>query len=511
MNNTLTLCVICKDEENTIPKLLDSVQGDLFDQIVIVDTGSTDNTVEIVKNYPKVKLYHFKWINDFSAARNHSFSRADSDYIMWLDSDDFIKPEDYKKLLDLKNRLHESPMWLLKYEYAHDEYGNSICSFYRERIVKRTLDLKWQQPIHEYLPLVPGYTKVDIEVHHNKQETHTKRNLSILEKLVERNPNFSRNVYYLGKEYYDSGDTEKGVKLLDQYINMEDTWDENVYGALVRLSEYYLSRKDKEEAKKHLYKAIDVDPFKAKAYFYLGELSLNENDYKRAIHWYKLCIATGRSEDSLDVVEPKYHTWLPYLQMCIAYNSLGDVINAAKSNDQALSYRPLDSRMLNNKKIFIDSLKENYPYKEGEDYEYFKISYSNFDKFEGVVAWYTPYVTDYASHRIRMINISNELSNRGYRSELYNENNLSEYNYIVTGKVYSSDHINQIKHWQSLGITVICDINEDILSFMYVRETLETCDYIVCCSHDFANYLRENIKNKDVQVIEDGVEYFKES
>ena len=138
--NTLSLCLICKNEENNIKRLLDSVRGNLFDEIIIVDTGSTDRTVEVAKKYTD-KIFFFKWINDFSAARNHSFSKATSSHILWLDSDDVVKPADYQKLLNLKGRLHESDIWLFKYEYAHDEFGNSICSFFRERIVKRFVSI----------------------------------------------------------------------------------------------------------------------------------------------------------------------------------------------------------------------------------------------------------------------------------------------------------------------------------------------------------------------------------
>ena len=90
----ISLCMIVRDEEKVIARCLDSVK-DIVDEIIVVDTGSIDNTKEIVAKYTK-KIYDFEWVNDFSKARNFSFSKATKDYIMWLDADDVIMPEDRK-------------------------------------------------------------------------------------------------------------------------------------------------------------------------------------------------------------------------------------------------------------------------------------------------------------------------------------------------------------------------------------------------------------------------------
>ena len=78
----ISLCMIIKNEEKTIARCLDSVK-DLVDEIIIVDTGSTDKSKEIVSKYTD-KVYDFEWVEDFAKARNFSFSKATKDYIMWL-------------------------------------------------------------------------------------------------------------------------------------------------------------------------------------------------------------------------------------------------------------------------------------------------------------------------------------------------------------------------------------------------------------------------------------------
>lgn len=86
MAQTLGLCMIVRDEEQNLASCLASVAG-VYDQIVIVDTGSIDKTCEIARSFG-AEVHHFTWIDDFSAARNFSFSLCTCDYAMWLDADD---------------------------------------------------------------------------------------------------------------------------------------------------------------------------------------------------------------------------------------------------------------------------------------------------------------------------------------------------------------------------------------------------------------------------------------
>ena len=99
----ISLCMIVKNEEDTIARCINSVK-DIVDEIIIVDTGSTDNTLKILKNL-NIVPYRFEWINDFSAARNFSFSKATKDYILWLDADDILNPDDIELFKNLKNTL----------------------------------------------------------------------------------------------------------------------------------------------------------------------------------------------------------------------------------------------------------------------------------------------------------------------------------------------------------------------------------------------------------------------
>ncbi|MBP5242625.1 MAG: glycosyltransferase family 2 protein [Clostridia bacterium] len=91
--------MIVKNEEEVLARCLTCVKG-FADQIVVVDTGSTDGTVAIAETFTD-EVYHFTWVDNFSAARNYAFSLATCPYVMWLDADDVIEDEEIKKLNQL--------------------------------------------------------------------------------------------------------------------------------------------------------------------------------------------------------------------------------------------------------------------------------------------------------------------------------------------------------------------------------------------------------------------------
>ncbi len=99
----ISLCMIVKNEEKVLGRCLDSIV-DLMDEIIIVDTGSTDRTKEIAKKYTE-HIYDFEWINDFSAARNFSFSKATKDYIYAADADEVLDEENRGKFRQLKEAM----------------------------------------------------------------------------------------------------------------------------------------------------------------------------------------------------------------------------------------------------------------------------------------------------------------------------------------------------------------------------------------------------------------------
>lgn len=140
----ISLCMIVKNEEEVLARCLNSVK-DIVDEIIIVDTGSTDKTKEIAKHYTN-NIFDFEWIDDFATARNFSFSKASKKYIMWLDADDIILEEDKTKFLNLKKTLSENvDIVMMKYNIAFDKDNKPTFSYYRERLFLTTKNYKWER------------------------------------------------------------------------------------------------------------------------------------------------------------------------------------------------------------------------------------------------------------------------------------------------------------------------------------------------------------------------------
>jgi len=352
----LSLAIITKDAAEYLKRCLESVK-DVVDEIVVVDTGSSDNTIEIAKSFTD-KVYEFKWIDDFSAARNYSFSKSTGDFILWLDSDDVIYPEDIEKIKNID--YSDKEIIIADYIYAHDEFGNSISTVPRERIVKRSLNLKWEQPIHEYLRLNGKTWKADFVVHHTKMGSTSERNIRILEKVVKKDKNNARNVYYLAKEYYDSEMYNKAISMFKKFVNMNNGWWENKYKAYYFLALCYLKLKSKDyekNFKKYIFKSIEIEERRAEPYYLLGDYFVEHNLWEKAIHWYLTAANCKRGTGLLDAYEPSYYTWKPWLSLCVAYNAIGKIKEAYDANEKVLQYRPKDSRAINNKKILENALK----------------------------------------------------------------------------------------------------------------------------------------------------------
>ena len=140
----------------------------------VVDTGSTDKTKEIAAGFTD-KLYDFAWCDDFSKARNYSFSKATQDFIMWLDADDVILQEDQEQLAELKQRLQpEVSIIMMKYHTAFDDKGNPTFSYYRERLMNRRMQHRWTGVIHEAV----SYTHLDVYKRQLYRRCENERNLS---------------------------------------------------------------------------------------------------------------------------------------------------------------------------------------------------------------------------------------------------------------------------------------------------------------------------------------------
>lgn len=167
---TISLCMIVKDEQDTLERCLSSVQ-DIVNEIIIVDTGSKDNTKQIACKYTQ-HIYDFEWIDDFAAARNFSFEQATQDYILWMDADDVLEEEDRQKFIVFKQQLDlDIDRVMMPYHLALDVDGKPTCTLRRNRLVRRDRGFRWEGAVHEALIVSGTVIQSDIAITHRKEKS----------------------------------------------------------------------------------------------------------------------------------------------------------------------------------------------------------------------------------------------------------------------------------------------------------------------------------------------------
>ena len=348
----ISLCMIVKDEEEVIGRCIESVK-DLVDEIIIVDTGSKDETKQIVSKYTD-KIFDFKWVNDFSKARNFSFSKATKDYILWLDADDIILPEDREKFKKLKNSLDGSvDIYNMKYNYSFDSNGIPILVQNRERLVKREKNYKWVSPIHEVIIPSGNIKETDIIITHKKQSIKDlNRNLNIFEDMISKGTKLDdRQEYCYAKELYFLRKIPQAIiqyeNFIKKYIGEYEKEGYLLYDAILELSDCYKMQNNTEKELEMLMLILKNQKPKAECLCRIGDVFLRKEKYKEAVWWFELAIQSEESEANTD-----YNRFIPYISLGVCYFWLNDKEKANYYNELAGKIKPEDNTYLGNKKIY---------------------------------------------------------------------------------------------------------------------------------------------------------------
>ena len=352
---TISLCMIVKNEEKVLARCLDSVKS-AVDEIIIVDTGSSDKTKEIALKYTD-KVYDFEWIDDFSAARNYAFSKGSMDYLMWLDADDVVSPENCEKLIELKENLSGVDIVMVRYNTAFDENGNPTFSYYRERIVRRGLTHQWKGRVHEVIECkgITLYSEIAIN-HHSVKQNYSTRNLEIYEKQAENGEKMEpRDLFYYGRELYYHKKHEKAIKILSAFLEDKNGWIENKIEACKVLSLVNSEMGNNDKALENLFNSFKYDAPRAEICCAIGDLFMKQNDFNQAIYWFQLALTIPMNESNGGFTDLDAYGYLPCIQLCVCFDKLKDYAKAKEYNDMAGTYRPKSEAYLHNIKYF-DSL-----------------------------------------------------------------------------------------------------------------------------------------------------------
>jgi hypothetical protein len=340
---TISLGMIVKDEALVIERILSHAKT-FCDEMIVVDTGSTDETVAIAESLG-AKVFHFPWIDDFSAARNEAFSHCTGDWMLWLDADDVIPEADQAKFRALKAEgfPDDVDVIICSYNIAFAPDGSPTMSIPRERLIRRGCKGQWEYPIHESFVFEGYYSnRLDIVIEHHKPEAYharcSDRNLNMLARLIEQGSASPRIWYYYGKELSQHGRTAEACKAFEQHValNLDDKISR--YQAMHDIMQCQMALGNNAEALRWGGLAIEVDSSRAEALVELGVLHFREGHYHKAVPMLNAALHCTRPTTGL-ILEENY-TWRPLHYLSLSYEGRGDFPKAIETALKAFATIP---------------------------------------------------------------------------------------------------------------------------------------------------------------------------
>lgn len=357
------ICVyaIAKNEAKFVNRWVQSIKD--ADMIFVLDTGSTDNTVQLLKeNGVNVTVKEIKpW--RFDVARNESLKLVpeDADICICLDLDEVMLPG-WRKVLEEKwqkdtNRIFYNYNWNL------DENDNPKVSFYIEKIHARH-NYKWTHPVHEILTYLGDGAEnklviEDICVNHYPDNTKSRGSyLPLLEMSVDEDPDDDRNMHYLGREYMYYGRFEDCIRTLKKHLGMKKaTWKDERCASMRFIGRSYKNLEKFDDAITWYEKAIEEAPYLRDSYVELALLYYQLEKYDKVIEY---CDKALEIKDKAKSYINEIFSWdnTIFDLKSIAYYYLGDIDKAIENVDVAIEMNPSDERLINNKKFMEDSRKQ---------------------------------------------------------------------------------------------------------------------------------------------------------
>lgn len=302
---TICLNMIVKNEADVIHRCLSSVKH-YINYWVIVDTGSTDDTIKIIREYMKDmpgELHERPWVN-FEHNRNEALELAKNkgEYILFIDADEIWRAQDGFKIPPLNRDFY----------HVITSYGGT--QYNRLGLVKSSLDWKWHGVLHEYLwspqakigGLIEGvYNVPATDGARSKDPKKFQKDALVLEEALKKEPNNERYVYYLAQSYMDGKDYDKAIPVYERRISMGG-WNEEVYVSMLNMAhcKWYCGQPPALVIESYR-KAHEYRPSRIEALYYMANYMRLHDMEAEAYPVLQLAMATPKSKDQLFV-----QTWI---------------------------------------------------------------------------------------------------------------------------------------------------------------------------------------------------------
>ena len=258
----VSACIIMRDEAANIAGCLQSLQGNV-DEIIVVDTGSQDDSVEIARRFTN-QIFFYEWDNDFSKAKNFALSQASGDWIIFLDADEYFVAETGRNLraiaMDCDSKF--DALQIYRQNIDRDKQDMLMDASYVLRFFRHAPMLRYAERIHESVQFLDGrpvrsanVNKEALLLYHTGYSTEIvrkkcARNLAVLQAEIEENPDKKLRFRYLSDSYYGLQDYEQAAKYARMEIDLHEPPEiqpsrpyHTLYDSLRELGAPYAERK----------------------------------------------------------------------------------------------------------------------------------------------------------------------------------------------------------------------------------------------------------------------------
>ncbi|WP_035214577.1 glycosyltransferase family 2 protein [Desulfitobacterium hafniense] len=339
----LSACMIARNEEKNIGRCIASYK-DVVDEIIVVDTGSTDKTVEIAEAMG-AKVYSLEWHNHFAEAKNYALDRAKGDWILFLDADEYFVNNTARNIIPLLRRLpsrfNAIACRMKNIDYANGQLLDEIMHI---RIFRRDKNIRYKNRVHEYLICTTKNNAIEafyanekeLLVHHegyslSEQRSKARRNLEILLLQLDRATEEPTIYYYLGDCYFGLGDWQKTIEYTQlflasgtQLVGYNVKPHQNIIDSMLRL------KCNPDDILKEIYVAINKFPRHPVFHFYLANRLFDLKKYDEAYHEYEKTLQLQKNYDDVEV-----NSLIPFLYHI--YHYMGIVASYRNDYEDALN------------------------------------------------------------------------------------------------------------------------------------------------------------------------------
>lgn len=360
--NKYKICVyaIAKNESAFVNRWVDSMQE--ADKIFVLDTGSTDDTVQKLQSRGViVKSQTFKpW--RFDTARNASLDLVDDDCDICVCTDlDEVFDKGWRENLE-RSWTPDTSLLAYNYIWNFDEHGNPGTSFYIQKIHARHL-YKWVNPVHEVLQIISEekshltYCDTITLKHYPDNNKSRSSYLPLLELSVKEDPTNDRNVHYLGREYMFYQRYQEAIDTLHYHLQLKSaTWKDERSASMRYIARCYLSLNRPEEAILWYEKAIQEAPYLREPYTELGFYYYSINDFAKSIEYLEQALKI-KEKPKTYICESYCYNETIYDILSVDYYYLNDFYKSYAFSSIALSLNPYNERIKNNQELCLKKLQ----------------------------------------------------------------------------------------------------------------------------------------------------------